>query len=91
MNITNLLNGTQMSQVAKISNDINKEYGDAGSCVLGYKLKVRDIYTIKQCWQGSISNDVFFKRVQEYLLTQVDQYNQPFTQNDFSVDYGRMD
>ncbi len=91
MDIARLLNDTQLSKVSKISREVDKEYGDTGSCVMGYKLKIRDVYVIDQVWQGSIPNDIFYKRVKEYLLTETDAYNQPFTENDFTTVYGRMD
>lgn len=58
---------------------------------MGYKLRVREVYIVPQMWQGSTPNDKFFKRVKEYLLTEKDEYNQPFTEKDFSIDYGYLD
>ena len=91
MNIDKLLTEKQNDKIYDIYEDVNTKYGDSGSCVMGYKLRVRQVYTIPQMWQGSTPNDVFFKRVKEYLLTEKDEYNQPFTEDDFSIDYGYLD
>jgi len=69
----------------KIKEQVNQEYGDKGSCVLGYKMYINGIQYFSQPWQGSLSCEVFYDRVTDYLV------DEGFNLSDITFDYGRLD
>jgi hypothetical protein len=69
----------------KMSREIRTEYGDHGSCILGYKLLVDGVQFISQPAQGSSTCEVVYSAVKKMLL------ENGVSQDRISIDYGRMD
>jgi hypothetical protein len=69
----------------QLSRQITSEYGDVGSCVLGYKLKVDGVQFISQPAQGSCTCEKVYGAVKDMLIESgVDSSR-------ISIDYGYMD
>lgn len=69
----------------KIATEVNKEYGDQGSCILGYEMYVQGRRLCNQPWQGSVSCGAFYDRAVDYLT------GLGVSESDIVVEYGRMD
>ncbi len=80
-----MINSEQLNQILKIRSQVETEYGDKGSCVLGYRMYINGKQWFTQPWQGSISCEVFYDRVADYLV------EQGFNLEDITFDYGRLD
>ena len=72
-------------EINNIFKNVNDEYGDSGSCVLGYEMFLNGHKFCNQPWQGSVSCDVFYGKVKKYLISQ------GVSPEDIRIDYGRMD
>jgi hypothetical protein len=69
----------------KIATEVNEEYGDSGSCILGYEMYVQGSRLCNQPWQGSVSCEIFYNRATDYLVSL------GIKKSDMFVEYGRMD
>jgi hypothetical protein len=69
----------------EISRKVNREYGDHGSCVMGYVLKLDGKKFIPQPAQGSCTCDLVYEKVKEMLIAE------GICTSRISTDYGRMD
>jgi hypothetical protein len=68
-----------------IAREVQEEYGDQGSCVLGYEMYVQGMKLCNQPWQGSVTCQIFYERVADYLVSL------GIKKSDMFVEYGRMD
>lgn len=75
----------QRERIDQIKQQVWREVGDVGSCVLGYVMYVNGSKLMPQPFMGSVTNDHFYDRVKEYLL---DEGVSPFN---ITINYGRMD
>tara|TARA_B100001059_G_C17838421_1_gene590024 strand:- start:8032 stop:8325 length:294 start_codon:yes stop_codon:yes gene_type:complete len=69
----------------KIATEVNEEYGDSGSCVLGFEMIVEGSRLCSQPWQGSVSCGAFYNKAGDYLVSL------GIHQGDIHIEYGRMD
>lgn len=69
----------------QISRKVVTEYGDRGSCILGYVLKLDGRQFIPQPAQGSCTCDLVYEEVREMLIAE------GVCSSRVSIDYGRMD
>jgi hypothetical protein len=72
-------------KINKIFKNVNDTHGDSGSCVLGYEILLNGVKLCNQPWQGSVSCDIFYSKVKDYLI------EQGVRPEDISINYGRMD
>ena len=80
-----MITQNQLNVIGLIRLQVNKEYGDKGTCVMGYNMYVNGRQLFRQPWQGSLSCEIFYDRVTDYLV------EQGFNLSDITFDYGRID
>lgn len=73
----------QINEVDRIIDEVLRRVPDSGTCVGGMNLKLNGSVLVPQLSQGSITNEVAFKRISDYLEDE--------GVFGVSIDYGWMD
>ena len=68
-----------------VSSQLTKKYGDKGSCVLGYKLKLDGIPVVSQPAQGSSTCDYVYGVLKAIMIAS------GIDADRITIDYGSMD
>ncbi len=75
----------QQTHINTLIDFVDQNYGDKGTCVLGYRMYVNGKLLCPQPWQGSLSCERFYKLAKNYLIDEgIDPSN-------ITIDYGRID
>jgi len=69
----------------EVSRQLTAKYGDKGSCVMGYELKLDGLRIVPQPAQGSSTCDYVYGVLKAIMIAS------GIDANRITVDYGRMD